>query len=60
LPDETCATREFGQADGSAAIVRHAWSTAIMIVGIDEVNLIRKAFHVEWNYTIAPRRRRES
>jgi hypothetical protein len=25
-----------------------------------EVNLIRNAFHGEWNYTIAPRRRRES
>jgi hypothetical protein len=25
-----------------------------------EVNLIREAFHGEWNYTIAPRRRRES
>ena len=25
-----------------------------------EVNLIRDAFHGEWNYTIVPRRRRES
>lgn len=25
-----------------------------------EVNLIKDAFHGEWNYTIAPRRRRES
>ena len=27
---------------------------------LNEVNLIREAFHGEWNYTIAPRRRRES
>lgn len=25
-----------------------------------EINLVKQAFHGEWNYTIAPRRRRES